>query len=236
MFDMIAFDADDTLWHTERSYLEALDKLQPLLPVSMSIKELEDYIYRKETVNIPVYGYGIKSYILSMMECAIELSGGKLSTEQMQGILEIGKEMLSAEIRLLEGVEATLGALAPHYPMIVITKGELLEQEAKLLRSGIGDYFRSYEVVSAKTVEIYESLLKRLGLAPQRFLMVGNSLKSDILPVLELGGHAVFVPYEITWQHEHVEGEIEHPNYYELPHIAELPVLVKKLEQGLHKT
>lgn len=229
MFELIAFDADDTLWHTERQYLDALEKLQPLLPAAIPLKELEDYVYRKETVNIPVYGYGIKSYILSMMECAVELSDGQLGAAQIEGILAIGKEMLSAEIRLLEGVQDTLQAMAPQYPLIVITKGELLEQEAKLLRSGIGQYFRSYEVVSTKTAEMYRALLDRMGVEPGRFLMVGNSLKSDILPVLELGGHAVYVPYEITWQHEHVEGEIAHPNYHALEQIGQLPALVEAL-------
>jgi putative hydrolase of the HAD superfamily len=231
MFDVIAFDADDTLWHTEHQYLEALDKLQPLLPGSMPFKELEDYIYRKETINIPVYGYGIKSYILSMLECAIELSDGQLGAPTVEGILNIGKDMLSSEVQLIERVKETLEAISPRYPLIVITKGELLEQQAKLQRSGIADYFRSYEVVSTKTTEMYQSLLDRLQLEPEHFLMVGNSLKSDILPVLELGGHAVFIPHEITWQHEYVEGEIEHPRYHTLEHIGQLPALLGRLEQ-----
>ena len=232
MFDMIAFDADDTLWHTERQYVQALDKLQPLLPVEMTVKELEEYLFRKETVNIPVYGYGIKSYILSMLECAVELSGDRLGTREVQGILEIGKEMLSSEICMLDGVEETLAVLAPRYPMMVITKGELLEQQAKLRRSPVGEYFRSYEVVSNKTPDVYRGLLERHGIAPERFLMVGNSPKSDILPVLAVGGQAVHIPYEITWMHEQVDDLQTRPGFHELENIRQLPALLDALENG----
>ena len=180
VFDLIAFDADDTLWHTERLYVDALDTLVKVIPKPMTVKEVEEYLYRKEMININLYGYGIKSYTLSMIETVIELSGDDLKTSQIQQVLELGKEMLGAQVRLLPYVEETLQAMQPHYNMMIITKGELLEQEAKIKRSGILGHFRSYEVVSGKNLATYQTLLKRHGVDPRRFLMIGNSLKSDI--------------------------------------------------------
>ena len=231
LFDLIAFDADDTLWHTERLYLEALDTLIKVIPTPMTVKELEQYLYQKETVNINLYGYGIKSYTLSMIETAIELGSDSLKAGQIQQILELGKGMLGAQIQLLPHVEETLRALQMRYNLMVITKGELLEQEAKLKRSGVAGYFRSYEVVSVKNQATYHTLLQRHGVEPQRFLMIGNSLKSDILPVLELGGHALHIPYEITWAHELVDEPLT-AAYYELEHIGQLPNWLEMLEQN----
>lgn len=221
-FDLIAFDADDTLWHTERLYLKAVETLARIAPTQMTVKELEAYLYRTEMRNIGLFGYGIKSYTLSMIETVTELCGTNLKPEQIRQVLELGKEMLGAQIELLPHVEETLQRLQPHYNMMVITKGELLEQEAKLKRSGVLAYFRSYEVVSVKDLAAYESLLKRSGVEPGRFLMIGNSLKSDIQPVLELGGHALHIPYELTWVHEQPDAPLT-AAYHELAHIGLLP-------------
>ena len=228
-FDLIAFDADDTLWHTERLYIDALNTLIQLVPGPMTVKELEEYLYRKEMVNINLYGYGIKSYTLSMIETVAELGGDELKAAHIQQVLELGKEMLGAQIDILPRVEETLQSLQPRYNLMVITKGELLEQEAKIRRSGLGGYFRSYEVVSVKNQDTYQSLLKRHGVEPRRFLMIGNSLKSDIQPVLELGGNAVHIPYELTWAHEMIDQPLT-AAYHELEHIGLLPRLLDEIE------
>lgn len=230
-FDLIAFDADDTLWHTERLYLDALNTLIRLVPGPMTVKELEEYLYRKEMVNISLYGYGIKSYTLSMIETVTELAGEGLGADHIRQVLALGKEMLGAQIDILPRVEETLRALQPRYNLMVITKGELLEQEAKIRRSGLGAYFRSYEVVSVKNRATYQTLLRRHGVEPDRFLMIGNSLKSDIQPVLELGGQAVHIPYELTWAHEMVDGPLS-AAYHELEHIGLLPAWLEGLEAG----
>jgi len=229
-FDLIAFDADDTLWHTERLYLDALDTLIKLVPSPMTVNELEQYLYKKESVNINLYGYGIKSYTLSMIETAIELGGDDLKASQIQQVLDLGKEMLGAQIRLLPNVEETLKTLQTRYHMMIITKGELLEQEAKIKRSGIDNFFGSYEVVSIKDQATYHSLLQRHHVEPQRFLMIGNSLKSDIQPVLQLGGNALHIPYEITWVHEMIDEPIDAP-YYELENIGQVPEWLERFEQ-----
>lgn len=234
LFDLIAFDADDTLWHTEHLYQDALETLIELIPVPMTIKELDQYLFRKETVNISLYGYGIKSYTLSMIETVIELGGEDLKAGQIRRVIDLGKSMLGARVELLPHVEETLQALQHRCSLMVITKGELLEQEAKLKRSGITGYFNSCEVVSVKEPAVYQNLLQRRGVAPQRFLMIGNSLKSDILPVLKLGGRALYIPYAITWAHEQVNEPFD-ADYYELEDIGQVPAWLDDLEKQTKK-
>ncbi len=230
-YDVIAFDADDTLWHTERLYVEALQQVHKLLGLDISWEQLEEKLFQKEMSNLGMYGYGIKSYFLSMIETAVELAGDQINANQVWSILQIGKEMLTAKIQLINRAEETVQKLFAAYPLIVITKGELLEQQAKLARSGIGQYFHSFEVVSSKTREAYTALFARLGYDPKRVLMVGNSLKSDILPVLELGGQAVYIPYEITWAHEVVDPSESLNDFHRLEHIGQLPSLLDWLER-----
>jgi putative hydrolase of the HAD superfamily len=232
MFDLIAFDADDTLWHNEFLYTQVQDKLKILLANYVDSETVEQRLYETEMRNLKYYGYGIKSFTLSMIETAIALTKGKIQGAEVQQIIDFGREMLTAEVQLLEHAKETLSKLAQSYELMVITKGDLLDQKSKLSRSYLSDYFQYVEVVSDKTQQTYETLLAKHGIKPQRFLMVGNSLKSDILPVLALGGHAVYVPYQTTWVHEIVDSPlVEHDGYYELEHIGQLPGLVEELSK-----
>jgi putative hydrolase of the HAD superfamily len=231
-FDVIAFDADDTLWHNERLYVDAQTRFAQLLGRYHNPEWIGARLYQTETQNIQHFGYGIKAFALSMIETAVELTEGRLAGQDVQALIDLAKEMLSAEVQLLEYVGETIPQLAAKYRLMVITKGDLLDQETKITRSGLGQYFQYIEVVSQKTKEIYARVLGRYSIAPERFLMVGNSLKSDILPILELGGNAVHIPYETTWLHEVASPPPEgQTGYYPLEHIGQLPVLLERLEQ-----
>lgn len=232
-FETIAFDADDTLWHNERLYLNAQTKLKSLLAQYHSPEWIDEQLYQTEMRNLQHFGYGIKAFALSMIETAIELSEGRISAGEIQAIINSAREMLAAEVELLDHVAETLALLAERYPLMVITKGDLRDQELKIARSGLAGYFRQVEIVSDKSRESYERLLQRHNIAPARFLMVGNSLPSDILPVLALGGSAVYVPYRLTWVHETAAPPpAEQPGYYELEHLGLLPGLLERLEQA----
>ena len=232
-FDVIAFDADDTLWHNERLYVDAQARFARLLGQYHNPEWVGERLYQTETQNIQHFGYGIKAFALSMIETAVELTEGRLTGQDVQALINLAKEMLSAEVQLLDHVGETIPHLAANYRLMVITKGDLLDQETKITRSGLGKYFQQVEVVSQKTREIYERVLKRSSVTPKRFLMVGNSLKSDILPILEMGGNAVHIPYETTWLHEVAspppEGQV---GYYPLEHLGQLPALLEQLEQN----
>lgn len=231
--DLIAFDADDTLWHNEPLYEEAQDKLKELLSTYADGETVDQWLYQTEMSNLMHYGYGIKSFTLSMIETAVELTNGRIEGSEVLQIIGFAKEMLTSQVQLLEHAEETVCALARSYELMIITKGDLLDQQSKLSRSGIGDCFRYVEVVSQKTQSTYAALLARYGIEPQRLLMVGNSLKSDILPVLALGGYAVYIPYHVTWAHETVDSQrVEHDGYYELEHLGQLPQLIERLGRG----
>jgi putative hydrolase of the HAD superfamily len=234
MIETIGFDADDTLWHNEILYLRAQEAFQELLvPYAPPGKALDE-LHRTELQNIPLYGYGIKGFALSMIETAIRLSDGRTTAAETARILDIAKEMLRAPVQLLDGVREVLAALAPDYELVMITKGDLLDQELKVARSGLGPFFRNIEVVPEKNPEIYLEILDRLRIPPQRFLMVGNSLRSDILPLVSLGAHAVHIPYDITWEHEAVElGTGQAAGYAELEQIGLLPGFVQELSMQL---
>jgi putative hydrolase of the HAD superfamily len=230
MLDLVAFDADDTLWHNESLYTETARKLQTLLQPHVDGQAVEQRLYEVEMRNLPLYGYGIKSFALSMIETAIELTEGQIPATELRHILAFAQEMLAADVVLFEHAEETLSALAHQVPLMLITKGDLRDQQAKLARSRIQDYFDHVEVVSDKTEQTYATLLHRHGVAPERFLMVGNSLRSDILPVLALGGHAVYVPYHLTWLHEQVQGpHAGQDGFYEVEHLGQVPALVERL-------
>lgn len=230
MFDIIAFDADDTLWHNERLYSKAQDKLAGILAGYDVNEKVREELYAREVQNIPIYGYGIKSFALSMIELSIELTKGNLQAKDVAKIIDIAKEMLTAEVDLFEHAQSTVGELSKSFDLMVITKGDLLDQELKLKRSGIAEYFRCVEIVSEKTHEVYSSILSKYRIEPKRFLMVGNSLKSDILPVVQAGGHAVFVPCGLTWAHEKLtDQKIDKSAYHELENLGQLPALVGRL-------
>jgi putative hydrolase of the HAD superfamily len=232
-FDVIAFDADDTLWHNERLYTTAQEKFARLLAVYHPAEWVNARLSQTESRNIEHFGYGIKSFALSMIETAVELTEGRICGADVQAIVDLAKEMLNAQVELLPYVAETIPALAERFHLMVISKGDLLDQETKIARSGLGDYFQAVEIVSEKDRLSYERLLRRHAIEPGCFLMVGNSPRSDILPVLELGGSAVFVPYETVWLHEAgalpPEGQ---PGYYAIEHMGQLPALLESLERG----
>ncbi len=236
MIELIAFDADDTLWHNETLYAEAQtvfeDLMAPHLP-DLTAEEIDKVLFKYEIQNLPLYGYGIKSFILSMIETALQESRGAITAEEIHTIINEGKKMISSAVRLLPGVKEVLSILSASYTLMVITKGDLLDQERKLDQSGIEEYFSYLEVVSNKTEKVYKEIVDARGIDPSAFLMVGNSLKSDILPVLALGGYAVHVPYHITWDHE-VPDELpqETERFFELENIADLPELVMRIRAG----
>jgi len=230
-FEMIAFDADDTLWHYERLFAEKQAKIAELLTSFENPEKIESHLSQVEIRNIQFYGYGVKSFALSMIEAAIEIGDGRLSTKQVQTIIDHAKDMMTTDIQLIDYVPETVSELAKKYPLAIITKGDLFEQEKKVSRSGLESYFQRVEIVGQKTPETYARIFEKFSIEPERFLMVGNSLRSDILPVLELGGHAVYIPADTTWIHEVDEApSTEQTGFYQLEHIGELPTLLGRIE------
>ncbi|MFC2029640.1 HAD family hydrolase [Chloroflexota bacterium] len=230
MIDTIGFDADDTLWHNETLYLTAQQKFQEILSPFCEPDQILQELYKTEMQNLHRYGYGIKSFTLSMIETAIKLSKSSVPATEIDEILGVGWEMLSAPVQLLEGVTDVLAALSPAYELVLITKGDLFDQELKVARSGLESYFAHVEVVRDKTPEIYRSVLARHQIAPERFLMVGNSLRSDVMPLVTLGARAVHIPYDVTWEHEEVEsGPDPSARYVQLEQIGLLPDYVRDL-------
>lgn len=224
---VIGFDADDTLWVNEPFYRETEAKFCELLSQYGSADEINRMLYRVETGNLELYGYGNKAFVLSLIETAVQVSQGEVTAAEISRILALGKEQISIRNPLLPGVPEVLEAISGHYRLIVATKGDLLDQERKLRNSGIAAYFHHVEIMSDKKEENYRRLLDHLDVPPGGFLMVGNSLRSDVLPVLSLGGYAVHVPYQITWQHEEVHpGEIPEGHYFTVDHLSKiLPLL-----------
>lgn len=210
---VIAFDADDTLFVNEPYFLETEEKFCELMQDYLSKHDISKELFKIEIDNLKIYGYGIKAYILSMIEAAIKISNNTIPVEVIEKIIEYGKELLEKPIELLDGVEETLEALHGKYKLVVATKGDLLDQRRKLHNSGLGKYFHHIEVMSDKQEKDYTDLLKRLEIQPSAFLMIGNSLKSDVLPVLAIGGHAVHIPFHTTWAHERIDYEVKHKNF-----------------------
>lgn len=219
---IIAFDADDTLWHNESYFRETEEKFYALLEGYMPEHSLAKELFRVEIQNLELYGYGIKAFTLSMIESAMEISGGTIKIEDIQKIISYGKELLQMPVELIDDVEKVLQSLHSKYKLVLATKGDLLDQHRKLTKSGLGKYFHHIEIMSEKKELDYQKLLRRLEIEPQHFVMIGNSLKSDILPVLGLGGTAFHIPYHVTWAHEHVDREIEHENFQSLENITDL--------------
>lgn len=224
---VIAFDADDTLFVNEPYFQETEHKFCALMGNYLSHHSLSQELFKTEIDNLDLYGYGIKGYTLSMIEAAMKISNNTLSIEVIGKIIELGKELLQRPIELLDGVEETLKALQGKYKLIVATKGDLKDQQRKLHDSGLGPYFHHIEVMADKQELNYEKLLKRLEIEPKEFFMIGNSLKSDVLPVLGIGGYAVHIPFHTTWEHEIISHTVEHPNFRTLEKISDvLAILV----------
>lgn len=223
---VIGFDADDTLWVNETYFLETEQKLRLLLSPYVDSETVSAELFRTESRNMPLYGYGVKAYILSVLETAIRITDGKVPASVLQQILTLGKEQLTKPVELLDGVEETLNALVGRYRLIVVTKGDLLDQEQKLRRSGIEHLFHHVEIMSDKTDREYHSLLNHLDIRPEEFLMIGNSLRSDILPPLQLGSYAIHVPYQTTWAHELVDEPVIHPRFHTADSLWEVTSLL----------
>lgn len=225
---VIAFDADDTLWVNEPYFLETERKFCRLMEDYLPHHTVAKELFKTEVDNLGLYGYGIKGYILSMIETAIRISDKKMSVLLVERIMEYGKEMLSKPIELIDEVEDTLKALHGKYKLVVATKGDLKDQHRKLHDSGLGHYFHHIEVMSDKQQIDYIKMINRLDIKPNELLMVGNSLRSDVIPVLEIGGHACHIPFHTTWAHEMVEHTVEHENLLEADRISDiLPWLLK---------
>jgi putative hydrolase of the HAD superfamily len=232
MFDIIAFDADDTLWHNETLYSAALDGLKLILAPYAPPEQVAHTLFETEMRNLAYYGYGIKSYALSMIETAIQISAGKIDGQGVLQVIGLAKDMLNANIQLFDHAQQVVTRLSALYPLMLITKGDLLDQQRKLTRSGLEACFRYVEIVTDKTPESYAALLERYHTDPARFLMVGDSLRSDILPVIALGGCAVHIPYHITWAHEHIDlTDEQRQHFHKLDHLGLLPGLIEKLSQ-----
>lgn len=219
---VIAFDADDTLWVNETLFRQAERDFCVLLKDFLQEDECNRMLYEMEMKNLPLYGYGIKPFTLSLIEAAITFSNGKVPVQIIQQIIDLGKAMLNEPVVLIEGIEDTLQALSQNYQLVMATKGDLLDQERKLIKSGLEPYFHHIEVVADKTPKEYQKLIHQLGVSAHEFLMVGNSLKSDVLPVLDMGGHAFHIPFHTTWEHERVTEPVVHPNFREFAFSSEI--------------
>lgn len=224
---IIALDADDTLWVNEPIFQQTQDKLKALLGSYTAPDQLDARLYATELRNLRLFGYGIKGFILSMIETAVELSEGRISGEEIRQIIEMGKAMLEHPVDLLDGVKEAVEELSQYYELMVITKGDLFDQENKIARSGLGDYFKRVEIVSEKEEATYQEIFSRYGIKVEEVLMVGNSLKSDVLPVCRLGGQAIHIPFHTTWEHEKVDSQ--QANGYDYDVISNLRQLIRLL-------
>jgi len=219
---VIAFDADDTLWVNEPYYRQTEEQFYRLLGGYASQHELEQELLKTEIGNLTLYGYGIKGFVLSMMETALSISNNTISTEIVGKIIDLGKNMLNEPIELLDGVEEVLESLKSKYRLVVATKGDLLDQERKLKKSGLSHYFHHIEIMSEKDDANYIKLIRHLDIQPEELMMIGNSLKSDILPILNVGGHGTHIPYHITWAHEQIENTIEDDKFRSVTNIRDV--------------
>ena len=224
---VIGFDADDTLWVNETYFRDAETEFAKLLSQFETPNKIDQELFKMEMKNLPVYGYGVKGFVLSMVEMAIELSNGTVSNKVISKILEIGKDMINKDVELLDGVEEVLKKLSTKYKLIVATKGDLLDQERKLEKSGLLDYFHHIEVLSDKKDENYKNLLDHLEIDVKNFLMIGNSLKSDVLPLINIGAQAIHIPFHTTWAHEMVKEEDANGSYKTVATIKEILQLIK---------
>ena len=228
---VVAFDGDDTLWHNETHFNFTQAALRDLLRGHVPNADVDAHLFEIEMRNLSLYGYGIKSFTLSMIETAIEITDGTIPASDLQMILEWGKRMLREPTELLEGVRETLLGMSDRHELLLITKGDLFDQESKLARSGLAERFAGVEILSDKNVDSYRRVLSRRGIDPAEFVMVGNSLRSDVVPVVELGARAVHIPYHLTWNHEHVDEEsLPAQGWHRIQSLRELSRLLISLE------
>lgn len=224
---VIAFDADDTLWVNEPYFQEVEQKFCELMEDYLSQHHVSQELFKTEMKNLALYGFGVKSFTLSMIETAIDISGRTLPIQLIEKIIEYGKELLEQPIELLDGVEDALNALHGKYQLVIATKGDLLDQERKLQKSKLESRFHHIEIMSDKKESDYQKLLKHLDVTPESFLMIGNSIKSDVLPVLNIGGYAIHIPFHTTWAHEHIDYEITHEHFSKIENIREVTAILE---------
>lgn len=219
---VIAFDADDTLWANESHFQDIEAEFCRLLAGYLPAEKVSEILYQTEMQNLGIYGFGIKSFTLSMIESALIISQNEIAPQCIEQIIAYGKKLLNMPVELLPDVKHVLNTLNGKYRLVVATKGDLLDQERKLKRSGLQTYFDHIEIMSDKQLADYARLIKQLGCAPDEFLMIGNSLKSDIMPVLELGGKAAYIPFHVTWAHEQADEAIAHPDFIKLNRLTDI--------------
>ncbi len=227
--DLIAFDADDTLWHNLIHFENTEQKFGALFSGHAPAEDATRHLMEMEKRNIKLYGFGVKSFTLSMIESAIEISGGKVEAETISKLIAMGRDMLDHEIELLPHVEDTLKALHKDFKLLLITKGDLHHQERKVLASGLAHYFEGVEIVSDKKPATYEKICKRYGGRVSHTLMAGNSIKSDVLPMIHAGGFGAYVPFEITWDHEHEDVPKDTPRYFEVEDLRGVVDLARRI-------
>lgn len=229
---LICLDADDTLWHNMRHFEAAEAAFAAILRPFADVAATRATLEACEARNLKLYGYGAKGFTLSMIETAVELGGAALTAAAIGEILAAGRQLLAHPVELLDGIEATLDALAARGRLVLVTKGDLLHQEAKLAASGLGDRFAGVEIVSDKTADTFARLFSRYGVAPDEALMAGDSMRSDVLPALAAGAWAAFVPQPLAWGHEHAAPPGGHPRFRELVGLADLPAWIDLISSG----
>ena len=228
MFDVIGFDADDTLWHNESIFTITQEKFREILH-SHNTELVNQTLSSTQIKNLKLFGYGIKGFILSMVETSVELTNGEIKGNEIQKIIDFGREMLANPIELLPHVQEVIEDLSKKYSLLLITKGDLIDQETKIARSGLAEYFTGVEIVSDKNSETYKKILSRHEITASRFIMIGNSMRSDIVPIVQIGGQAVHIPYYSTWDHEQKHPYIDPKNFKQLKHIGLLPELIEEI-------
>ncbi len=232
MFQWIAFDADDTLWHNEKIYRQGRERFREILVKYNPQGEVDEHFNEIEIRNLCYYGYGVMSFVLSMIEAAIQLTGGKIRAEDIQTLIDLSKEMLTAEVTLFDGARELVSDLGVEYPLMLITKGDLSHQKRKVEESGLLPHFEVVEVVDEKTVAVYEEILERHQVDVDHFLMVGNSIRSDIQPILELGGWAVHVSPHLSWDYEDgdIQGDLQ-DRFREVERLGDVKQTIQSLQE-----
>ena len=232
MIKVVALDADDTLWHSESRFQATQARLSEILDRHAPHDQVQTHLHELEVRNQKLFGFGVKGFTLSMIEAAIEISDGEITAGEIHEIVMMGKAMLDAPMELLDGVRVTLVELAEAYPLMMITKGDHMDQYNKIEKSGLAGHFQEIEVLLDKDVASYDEIFARHNVDPGEVMMVGNSIPSDVLPILELGGHGTFIPYHVTASFERHEQEPDSPRYHRLAQIDQLPRLLNHLNGG----
>jgi putative hydrolase of the HAD superfamily len=229
--EVVGLDGDDTLWHSEQLFVDTQARFRELLAphVDLDAAALNARLLEVERRNLASFGYGVKAFTLSLVETAIEVTEGAVPGRDVEAILALGRQLMDHPVQLLDGVADAVDALTDRYRVMVVTKGDLLHQESKVARSGLAEHLWAVEIVSEKDVGTYRRILERNRIEPGRFVMVGNSVRSDVLPVLELGGRAVHIPYHVTWELEHAETDPAAPDFPVLTSIRDLPACIDGL-------